>query len=179
MSANACSRQLKRERGTFSGAVVSFRSVAMKNAVLAISAAALFLGIPAKCSDKKPLTFQVTVMADIEDTEAAKAGFHTHHFGSTVYKASNSAILTLMYGYFKGADEAERFLEWNVKKSFKVLSQTTKTDPNGNPIEYRAELVPQWDHSLTEVMWVVGEKVRWIFARNPDDAHELEKQYRR
>jgi hypothetical protein len=46
--------------------------------------------IPKKTSaprEKKPLTFQPTVMAEIEDTNAAKAGFHTNHFGSTVFQA--------------------------------------------------------------------------------------------
>ena len=119
----------------------------MKTTIVAISAAAFLLAAPARCSDKKPLTFQVTLMADVEDSEAAKAGFHTHHFGSTLYKASNGAALTLQYGYLKGADDTKRFLEWNVKKSFKVLREATKTDLNGKPVGYRAELVPKWDHS--------------------------------
>jgi hypothetical protein len=153
--------------------------MAMKTVTAVISATALLIGIPATCSDNKPLTFQITLMAEIEDTNVAKAGFHTHHFGSTVFKGSNGASLSLMYGDFKDADEARRFLEWNAQKAFKVLSQETKTDGSGKPIEYRAELIPEWDHSSIEVMWAVGGTARWILTRHRDDALELEKYYRR
>jgi hypothetical protein len=153
--------------------------MAMKIVIVGISAIALLVGIPATCSDKKPLTFQITLMAEIEDTNVAKAGFHTHHFGSTGFKGSNGASLTLTYGDFKDADEARRFLEWNAQKAFKVLSQETKIDGRRKPIEYRAELIPEWDHSSIEVMWVVGDTARWILARHRDDALELEKYYRR
>ena len=84
-----------------------------------------------------------------------------------------------MYGDFKDADEARRFLEWNVQKAFKVLSQETKTEASGKPMEYRAELIPEWDHSSIEVMWVVGDTTRWILARYRDDALQLEKYYKR
>jgi hypothetical protein len=76
-----------------------------------MSAVALLVGVPATASDKKPLTFQVTVTAEIEDASAAMAGFQTHHFGSTVFQASNGSTLTVMYGGFKDVDEAKRFLE--------------------------------------------------------------------
>jgi hypothetical protein len=46
-------------------------------------------------------------------------------------------------------------------------------------MEYRAELIPEWDHSSIEVMWVVERTTRWIHARYRDDALELEKYYRR
>jgi hypothetical protein len=133
----------------------------------------------ARGSDKKPLTFQVTLMAELVDTNAQKAGFHTSHFGSTVFKASNGAALTLMYGDFKNTDEARRFLEWNAQKCFKVLSQETRKDGKGSAIEYRAEIIPEWDHSSIEVMWVVGGRARWILAKNRPDALELESYYRR
>jgi len=118
-------------------------------------------------------------MAEIDDSSAKKAGFHTHHFGSTVFKASNGATLTLMYGDFKNTDEASRFLQWNANKCFKLLSQETRKDASGNAIEYRAELIPEWDHSSIEVMWVVGSMARWILAKNRPDALELENYYRR
>lgn len=134
--------------------------------------------VPASCSDKRPLTFQVTVMAQIVDTNAQKAGFHTYRFGSTGFKASNGATLTLMYGDFKTNEEAKRFLEWTVQQCFKTLSEEMKKDRDGNPIEYRVELVPEREQSLFEVMWVVGNTTRWIFAKSREDALELEKYYK-
>jgi hypothetical protein len=153
--------------------------MAIKTAIVVMSAVALLVGVPATGSDKKPLTFQITVMAEIEDTNVAKAGFHTHHSGSTVFKGSNGANLTVLYGDFKDADESKRFLEWNIQRAFKVLSQETKTEASRKPMEYRAELIPEWDHSSIEVMWVVGDTTRWILARYRDDALQLEKYYKR
>lgn len=117
-------------------------------------------------------------MAEIVDTNAQKAGFDTYHFGSTSFRGSNNATLTLMYGEFKNTEEAKRFLEWTAKKASKVLAKEIKKGAAGNPIEYRAELVPEWDHSLVEVMWVVGNMTRWIVTKNREDALQLEKYYR-
>lgn len=85
----------------------------------------------------------------------------------------------MMYGYFKDAHEAKRFLDWKVQKSFKVFSQTTKTDAGGNAIEYQAELVPESGHPNAELMWVLGAAVHWIQARNLEDAVELKREYKR
>jgi len=165
--------------GTSAAPAVSSSNMGMKFAVLALSTAVLLLGVPATCSDKKPLTFQSTIVADFEDTKAAKAGFHTHQFGSTAFKSSNGRNLTLTCGDFKDADEAKRFLEWSAQKAFKVLRQYTKRDRSGKPIEYRVGLIPEWDHSSVEVMSAIGSTARWIVARNREDALELEKYYRR
>ena len=156
------------------GVLLSMRT---KSALVVVSA--LILLTFAKGNDKKPLTFQITLIAEIVDTGAQKAGFHTYHFGSTAFKASNDAALTLMYGDFKNTDEARRFLEWNAQKCFKVLSQETGKDAGGNAIEYPAELIPEWDHRSIEVMWVVGSMARWILAKNRPDALELENYCRR
>ena len=129
-------------------------------------------------SQKKPLSFQPTVMAEIEDMNAAKAGFSTHHFGSTVFQASNGTTLTAMYGYFKDAAEAKRFLDWHAQNAFKVASLETKTVTDGRAIEYRAELVPEQDHSSIEVMWVVGDAAKWILAKDRDEVLELENYLR-
>lgn len=59
-----------------------------------------------------------------------------------------------------------------------MLAKEIKKGAAGNPIEYRAELVPEWDHSLVEVMWVVGNMTRWIVTKNREDALQLEKYYR-
>jgi TonB family protein len=129
-------------------------------------------------SQKKPLTFQPTLAAQIVDTNAAKAGFSTHHFGSACFQASNGATLTVMYGFFKDADEAKRFLDWHARNAFKITSQETKTDMGGKAIEYRSELILEPEHSSIEVMWVAGNVARWITARDHEDALELERYYR-
>lgn len=74
-----------------------------------IIATSILLAVPASCSEKRPFTFQITLMAEIVDTNAQKAGFDTYHFGSTSFRGSNNATLTLMYGEFKNTEEAKRF----------------------------------------------------------------------
>ena len=123
-------------------------------------------------------------MGEIEDTNATKAGFHTRwwsnaHFGFTAFKASNGNSLTVFYDDFTTPEEAKRFLDWKVENSAKVLSRSTKTDADGKPIEFRAELLPESGPAYVEVIWVVGVAVHWIRASSIDDALELEKQYRR
>jgi hypothetical protein len=150
--------------------------------MIAMVAALLLFWIPAECADKKPVVFRVVSMGEIEDTEATKAGFHTRwwpdaHFGFTSFRASNGKGLLVIYDDFQKPDEAKRFFDWKVGRSFKVLSQTTKADPKGNTVEYRAESVPASDHSSIEVMWVVGVSVHVISAQNLADALELERQY--
>ena len=150
----------------------------------AIAAVLLLSGVSAKCTDKKPLTFQMVAMGEIEDKAATNAGFQTRwwsgaHFGFTGYKASNGNALAIYYDDFDKPEEAKRFLDWKAAKAFKVLSQSTKRDTDGKPIEYRVELVPESDRSDVEVMWVVGVAVHWIYARTVDDALVLEKLYRK
>ena len=122
-------------------------------------------------------------MGEIEDKEATKAGFHTKgwtgaHFGFTSFKASNGKGLLVIYDDFETREEAKRFFDWKVERSFRVLSKTAKTDPNGNA-EYRAELTPELNHQGVELMWVVGRSVHVVRADNLEDASEFEQWYRR
>jgi hypothetical protein len=156
----------------------------MKFLVIAVAAGALLAQGPAARADEKPLTFRTIAMGEIDDTRATSAGFCTRswsyaHFGMTLFKVSNGNALTVYYGDFIKPEEAKRFLDWKANKSFKVLSQSTKTDPNGKSIEYRMELVPESDRADVELMWVVGVAVHWIHARTLQDAVELERQYRK
>lgn len=156
----------------------------MSHTMTAIAVVLLLSGVSAKCTDKKPLTFQKVAMGEIEDKAATNAGFQTRwwsgaHFGFTGYKASNGNALAIYYDDFDKPEEAKRFLDWKAAKAFKVLSQSTKRDTDGKPIEYRVELVPESDRSDVEVMWVVGVAVHWIHARTVDDALVLEKLYRK
>ena len=145
----------------------------------------LLSSVPAECADKKPLTFQTTgSMGEINDTQATDSGFRTRwwsfaHFGFTNFKMSNGKVLTVYYDDFTEPEQAKRFLDWKTNKAFKVLSRSTKTNADGKPMEYRAEFVPEWDHSRVDVMWVVGTAVHWINAYHLEDARELERQYRK
>jgi hypothetical protein len=58
----------------------------------------LILGSLAYSAAKRPLNFQIAVMADGEDQDATKAGFQTRnwnsaHFGYNGYKASDGQRL--------------------------------------------------------------------------------------
>src|SRR5215467_8977259 len=109
-----------------------------------VAVAALAVQGPAASANEKPLTFRTISMGEIEDTQATKAGFRTRgwshaHFGVTLFKASNGNALEVFYDDFDKPVEAKRFMDWKAKKSRKILSQSTKTDPNGKIIEYRVE----------------------------------------
>jgi len=84
-----------------------------------------------------------------------------------------------MYGFFKDAEEAKRFMDWRAGNAFKITSQETKTDKGGKAIEYRSELILDPEHSSIGVMWVGGNAARWIIAKDREDALELERYYRR
>jgi len=155
----------------------------MPRTMAAIAVGLLLSGVWAKCTDKKPLTFQNVAMGEIEDKAATNAGFQTRwwsgaHFGFTAYRASNGNSLAVYYDDFNKPEEAKRFLDWKADKAFKVLSKSTKRDVDDKPIEYRVELVPDSDRSDVEVVWVVGVAVHWIHARTLDYALVLEKLYR-
>ena len=146
--------------------------------------AAVLAHVPAHCTDKRPVTFERVSMGEIDETAATKAGFHTQgwsyaHFGFTSFKASNGKGLVMMYDDFQNTEDARRFLDWKVGRSFKVISQSTKTSPNSKAIEYHAELVPGADNADVDVIWIVGAAVHWIHARALEDALDFEKQYRR
>jgi len=122
-------------------------------------------------------------MGELELTDATKAKFRTDgwsaaHFGFTSFKASNGKGLLVIYDDFQTHDEAKRFFDWKVERSFRVRSKTAKTDPNGNCVECRAELVSAPNDQSVEVMWVVGRSVHVISANNLDDALEFERWYR-
>ena len=144
----------------------------------------LLTGLPGNSEGKKALTFQTVSMGEIVDKAATDAGFRTRywseaHFGFTTFKASSGNTLAVFYDDFRKPEEAKRFFDWRMDKSFKVLSRSTKTSAHGERTEYRAEFVPNWSHSDTEVMWVIGTSVHWIDAHIVDDALALERQYRR
>jgi hypothetical protein len=156
----------------------------MNRLLILIAVAMLLNQMPAVSAEKKPLSFRNVSMGEIEDKEATKAGFHTKgwteaHFGFTSFKASNGKGLLVIYDDFETREEAKHFFDWKVERSFRVLSKTAKTNPNGNAVEYRAELTPELNHQGVELMWVVGQSLHVVSADNLEDASEFERWYRR
>ena len=154
----------------------------MNRIIRAIAAAALLVQTLAVRAEDKSLIFKSGSMGEINDTQATKAGFHSPvfsyaHFGFTNFKASNGESLMVLYGDFRNPEEANRFLDWTVGRAFKVLSPVTTTHAK-DTTEYRAEIVPESNHSGVEVIWVIGVAVHRIRARKLADALELESQYR-
>ena len=80
---------------------------------------------------------------------------------------------------FSTAEEATRFFEWKSGRAFKILEKTSKKDATGKASGYHAELVPEFDHSDFEVIWVVGVSIHIVRDRNLADARIFEKRYRR
>lgn len=155
----------------------------MRRAIATISIPFLLSPVPANGQGKKPLTFEVLSMGEIKDKAATDAGFKTKlwsyaHFGFTEFRASNGSGAMVYYDDFSTPEEAKKFLDWSTARAFKVLSQSTKTDAHGKPMEYRAAFIPDYNHSLVERMWVVGTDVHWIRASTLQDALKLEKWYR-
>jgi len=154
----------------------------MNRAITAIASAVLLVQTLAVRAEERSLTFKNGSMGEIDDAQATKAGFRSPvfdyaHFGFTNFKASNGETLMMLYGDFRSPEEAKHYFDWKVGRASKVLSQAMKTNQKDMRTEYRAELVPESDHSGIEVMWVVGATVHVIRARKLADALELEREY--
>jgi hypothetical protein len=126
--------------------------------------------------------FKMTAMGEMNISGATNAGFHTRgwpyaHFGFTSLKASDGEGLTVYYGDFDSSEEATRFLDWKASNSFKVISRSTEKEPNGDLIEYRAQVLPEVDRTDLELIWVVGMSVHWIRGHTLKNALELERQW--
>jgi len=121
-------------------------------------------------------------MAEVDDREATEAGFSADgfgymHLGSTLFKASDGEVLFIEYAELRSPEEARRYLDWNLAKSSKILTQGTKTDSNKKSVGYRAEVLRKQDQPDAAVMWTAGAMFRVIYARTLADALELEKRY--
>lgn len=132
----------------------------------------------------KPLTFQVTVMADGEDQDAAEAGFQTvhwkgAHFGYNGYKASDGQRLSLKYGEFRTEDEARRYFEWSLEKAAQVIKKGDRRDAKGKVVGLRAEVSLKSGQAAYAVMWTEGAIFREVSADDLAHAVALEKQYSR
>ena len=154
----------------------------MNRIIAAIAAASLLLQTLAVRAEDKSVVFKSSgSMGEINDTQATKAGFRSPvfsyaHFGFTNFKASNGESLMVLYGDFRDPEEARRYLDWRVGRASKVLSPVMTTHVK-DATEYRAEIVPESNHSAVDVIWVVGVTVHVIRAKNLASALELERQY--
>ncbi len=153
----------------------------MKCALAAIVAVILLLAPFAIPDGKKPLTFRVTLMGEIDDKEATEAGFRTSffnyaHLGFTDFEASDGEKISILSGYFKTANEANRYFDWNLKGFSKVTTQGDKADHDGKTVGRRAELLMKSKQKTWAVMWTNGQTFRVIYAPTLECALEVEKQ---
>lgn len=142
----------------------------------------LILASLAHSAAKRPLNFQITVMADGEDQEATKAGFQTRnwniaHFGYNGYRASDGQRLDSKYGEFRTEDEAKRYFDWSLAKAAQVITEGDTLDHEGNHVGRRAEVSLKPDRSSYAVMWTRGAMFREILANDLAHAIALEKRY--
>ena len=155
--------------------------LAVKQAIISGAVVILIFGSLAHSAAKKPLNFQITVMADGEDQDATKAGFQTRnsnyaHFGYHGYKASDGQRLRSKYGELRTEDEANRYFDWSLAKAARVITEGDKFDRKGKPVGRRAEVSLNPDRSSYAVMWTHGAMFREILADDLAHAIALEKQ---
>ncbi len=119
----------------------------MSHTMTAIAVVLLLSGVSAKCTDKKPLTFQKVAMGEIEDKAATNAGFQTRwwsgaHFGFTGYKASNGNALAIYYDDFDKPEEAKRFLIGKQLKLSKCFRNQRREIPMASPLSIGSNWFP-------------------------------------
>jgi len=150
-----------------------------------IGAAVLALMIGAfaqSATTKRPLTFEVTVMGEGEDTEATEIGFRSLHwshvhFGINAYKASDGQRLSAKYAELRDADEAQRYFDWVLERVVRVTKKGDKRDTKGRVVGRRVEVVPKSPENGCAVMWTEGAMFRQIVANDCAHARALEEQY--
>jgi len=137
----------------------------------------LVLAFCAVASAQERLNFKVEKRADTFNNAAAEAGFQTRfghgvHFSATVWRASNGEGITSEFAEFRSTEEAERYLDWELKKVKKVISLKTTVESHRWKTGRRAEAL--MDGRWVEIMWTDGPNFRVIIAPNFDDALQLE-----
>ena len=155
--------------------------LAVKSAIAAI---ALILTVLPICGSakRKPLTFELIMMADLIDQAGTDAGFRTAHsdhvhMGTNSYKASNGNSLSVVYGNFVAEKEAKRYFEWQLGRSAQVTAKGVKKNRVGKVVGFRAEVLVKEDPQQWEVMWTNAAMFRAARGMNLVDAVELERQY--
>ena len=133
--------------------------------------------------EKQPLTFHPTIMGEMEDSAATKAGFRTSYFRSThlgfhKYDASDGEQAEIHNGDFVNADEARRYFDWNLEnRTAQVLRQGDKPGPDGKTVGRRAEFLAKSEtkEKIWGVMWTNGDQFHLITAPTLECARALEK----
>jgi hypothetical protein len=121
-------------------------------------------------------------MGQMVDGEGTKAGFRTvrsteTQLGFNLVESHDGEKLTVRYGEFRSAEEANRYFEWNAAKSFKILTRGTKYGSKGKSVGLRAEVLLEQGKAQSAVMWTNGTMFRVIIAKSLASAVELEKKY--
>jgi len=138
------------------------------------------VGLQGNASDKKPLKFEIKIMADGWDEAATEAGFRTEwsedcHLGITAYTASTGGGVEVRSAYFATPEEANRYFEWNLGRAAKVIEQRRITNINGKHSERRAVVISKtksWQLMLTG-----GSTFRVFTGSDRKILLEFEKQF--
>lgn len=155
----------------------------MKRRVALSVSLALLLTSSAIGDEKQTLTFHPTIMGEMEDAAATKAGFHTSHFRTThlgfhKYDASDGEQVEIHNGNFVNADQAKGYFDWNLQnRAAQVARQGDKPDPDGKTVGHRAEFLVKSEtkEKIWVVMWTDGEQFHLITAPTLECARALEK----
>jgi hypothetical protein len=132
---------------------------------------------------RKRLEFHLLSLCDAIDADATKAGFRTAlfsnvHLGCSKFRAPDGEVLVEYDTEFRSADEAIRYLDWEVARSVKVIRRGVKLDRKGNSVGRRAEVELTSDQSYSVLMWTHGAFFHLIQAKSRADAEELERRER-
>jgi hypothetical protein len=150
----------------------------------AIAAIALIFTVLLICGSakRKPLTFELAMMAELIDQAGTDAGFRTAHshevnLGANTYTSSSGESLSLVYGNFVTEKEANRYFDWQLGRSARVTSKGVKKNRLGKVVGQRAEVLIKEDPQQWEVMWTNEATFRAARGATLVDAVELERQY--
>ena len=136
-----------------------------------------------KKSTDKPLKFWAVAMGDSVDPEATKAGFRTvlgkneTRLGFTDFKASDGVIVLAEDGQFRSPEEAERYLDFNVARSSRILTRGVNTDSTGKRVGLKAEVVLASDRKDSAVLWTNGAWFNEVTSHSLADAEEFAKRH--
>jgi hypothetical protein len=161
------------------------RIFALGFAAFAVFIAILIHAPLAESDEKKPVTFNVTMMGEIVDRAAIDAGFRTRlfpdevHLGFKKLDASDGQKLVIQDGEFRTPDEAARYLDWSVQnRADRVITNGKKVNREGKTVGRRTEVLLKSDSKTKTwmVAWTDEAYFFVIYAPTLECALQVEKQ---
>jgi hypothetical protein len=94
------------------------------------------------------LTYKTVAQGELKDGDL--------RFGTTTYRASNGAVVTLIHRDFDSAPAATNYYMKKITGALKVIEEGTKTNKSGAPIGRRAQILTDLGtkgQSVPAVLW--------------------------